>query len=105
MGTTGFEARVMSGPEGSSRSTWSRMKIAPFILMIRVYQVTLSWLFGGQCRYYPTCSNYGLEAYRVHGVVRGTWLTCRRIGRCHPFSAGGYDPVPPGPRHGEGCSC
>jgi uncharacterized protein len=66
----------------------------PFEWAIRVYQVTLSAWVGGQCRFYPTCSHYGLEAYRRHGVVRGTWLTARRVLRCHPFSRGGYDPVP-----------
>ena len=66
----------------------------PFEFLIRVYQVTLSAWVGGQCRFYPTCSHYGLEAYRRHGVVRGTWLTARRVLRCHPFSRGGYDPVP-----------
>lgn len=75
----------------------SRTKPAawPFIFLIRLYQVTLSWLLGGQCRFHPTCSHYGLEAYRTHGVARATWLTVRRVARCHPFVKGGYDPVPP----------
>jgi putative membrane protein insertion efficiency factor len=66
----------------------------PFILVIRLYRVTLSPLIGNQCRYEPTCSRYGLEAYRLHGPVRGSLLTLRRILRCHPFVKGGYDPVP-----------
>lgn len=66
----------------------------PFVLLIRVYRVTLSPLVGGQCRHEPTCSGYGLEAYRLHGPVRGSLLTLRRILRCHPFAKGGYDPVP-----------
>ncbi|HYE60934.1 MAG TPA: membrane protein insertion efficiency factor YidD [Phycisphaerales bacterium] len=72
-------------------SVWS----IPFELLIRLYQITLSRFLGGQCRYWPTCSHYGLKAYRSHGVVRGTWLTARRVLRCHPFAKGGYDPVPP----------
>lgn len=69
----------------------------PFVAVIWAYRVTLSPLLGRQCRFYPTCSAYGLDAYREHGVWRGTLLTARRILRCHPFSRGGYDPVPPHP--------
>ena len=62
---------------------------------IRVYMVTLSWLLGGQCRFTPTCSRYGLEAVETHGAIKGWWLAVRRICRCHPFHPGGFDPVPP----------
>ncbi|NVI90218.1 membrane protein insertion efficiency factor YidD [Actinomadura sp. BRA 177] len=65
------------------------------ILLIRAYRRFLSPLLGQQCRFHPTCSAYGLEALQVHGALRGTWLTARRIARCHPFNPGGYDPVPP----------
>ncbi|MGZ8469806.1 MAG: membrane protein insertion efficiency factor YidD [Gemmatirosa sp.] len=61
---------------------------------VRVYQVGLSPILGGQCRYYPSCSAYALEALERHGAARGAWLAVRRIGRCHPFRPGGYDPVP-----------
>lgn len=64
------------------------------IALIRAYQWTLSPLLGGQCRFQPTCSRYAEQAYRDHGLWRGTWLTLRRLARCHPFSRGGYDPVP-----------
>ena len=66
-----------------------------FIALIRVYQYLLSPLLGQRCKYYPTCSNYAIEALRVHGVVRGTGLATWRIMRCNPFSNGGVDPVPP----------
>lgn len=80
---------------GAARpSIWSRVCIFPFILGIRAYQVTLAPLMSGHCRFLPTCSNYALEAYRVHGPLRGTWLTARRLLRCHPWGGHGYDPVP-----------
>ncbi|GAA4239122.1 hypothetical protein GCM10022254_57910 [Actinomadura meridiana] len=65
------------------------------ILLVRAYRRFLSPLLGQQCRFQPSCSAYGLEALQVHGALRGTWLTVRRIARCHPFHPGGYDPVPP----------
>ncbi|MEM8835695.1 MAG: membrane protein insertion efficiency factor YidD [Planctomycetota bacterium] len=67
----------------------------PFEWLIRLYQLTLSPFMGGQCRFQPTCSHYGLEAYRVHGVIGGTWLTLRRMLRCQPWGGSGFDPVPP----------
>ncbi|MBS3733594.1 MAG: membrane protein insertion efficiency factor YidD [Phycisphaerae bacterium] len=63
------------------------------VLLVRVYQLTLSPILGRQCRFVPTCSQYAIEALRKRGAVRGTWLALCRICRCHPFSRGGYDPV------------
>lgn len=63
-------------------------------LLIRGYQVALSPYFGGGCRFHPTCSHYAIEALDRHGAVRGSWLTVRRLGRCHPWCTGGHDPVP-----------
>ncbi|MCA2983216.1 MAG: membrane protein insertion efficiency factor YidD [Gemmatimonas sp.] len=65
-----------------------------FILLVRGYQVALSPIFGGACRYYPSCSAYAIEALEKHGAWRGGWMALRRIGRCHPFRPGGFDPVP-----------
>jgi len=62
------------------------------IALVRIYQITLSPWVGRQCRFYPTCSNYMIEAVRKYGFLRGTWRGVRRIGRCHPLHAGGYDP-------------
>jgi putative membrane protein insertion efficiency factor len=63
-------------------------------LLIRAYQLSLSPLIGPVCRFYPTCSHYSMEAIETHGAWRGVWLTVKRIGRCHPFNEGGFDPVP-----------
>ena len=66
---------------------------------IRVYQKVLSPAFGGNCRYHPSCSEYGYEAVRLHGAGRGSWMAVKRIGRCQPFRDGGYDPVPEPGQH------
>ena len=63
--------------------------------LLRFYQVAISPLMGPRCRFYPSCSNYALEALRVHGAAKGSYLTARRVCRCHPWNAGGVDPVPP----------
>lgn len=69
---------------------WPRMAVAA---LIRAYQIAAS-PFPSPCRYAPTCSAYALDAVRRYGAVQGSWLGLRRILRCHPFHAGGYDPVP-----------
>ncbi|HJR65684.1 MAG TPA: membrane protein insertion efficiency factor YidD [Gemmatimonadaceae bacterium] len=64
------------------------------VAVVRGYQIVLSPLLPAACRYYPSCSAYAVEALEKHGAWRGGWLAVKRIGRCHPFRAGGYDPVP-----------
>lgn len=75
----------------SSLSPGSRLLIA----LIRVYQRVISPLLGPHCRFHPTCSQYGIEALRRFGMVKGSWLTTKRILKCHPLNPGGDDPVPP----------
>ena len=63
-----------------------------FVLFYRYF---VSPMVGPRCRYLPTCSDYALEALETHGAARGSWLTLRRLARCHPFGGDGFDPVPP----------
>jgi len=62
--------------------------------LIRLYRCTLGTVLPNSCRFSPTCSHYASEALAIHGAARGSWLALRRLLRCHPFNAGGYDPVP-----------
>ncbi|GAB3459114.1 membrane protein insertion efficiency factor YidD [Massilia terrae] len=75
--------------------------------LVRAYQLLVSPMLGQNCRFYPTCSNYALEALRTHGAVRGSWLAARRVCRCHPWNEGGVDPVPPAKQdsHPAACGC
>ncbi len=66
----------------------------PLIQLVRFYRLAISPWLGANCRFDPTCSSYAIEALQIHGVLKGTWLALRRIGRCHPWGGSGYDPVP-----------
>lgn len=68
--------------------------VSVLVLLVRGYQLFISPLLGPRCRFYPTCSQYAIQALRTHGLFKGTWLAARRIVRCHPWLPGGYDPVP-----------
>lgn len=74
-----------------TRRRWAAL---PFIALIRFYQIVISPWIGPKCRYTPTCSQYGIEALKKHGLFRGLWLTLRRLSSCHPMGGSGYDPVP-----------
>jgi putative membrane protein insertion efficiency factor len=65
------------------------------VWLLRGYQLLVSPMLGQNCRFYPTCSNYAVEALKVHGAARGSWLALRRVCRCHPWNDGGVDLVPP----------
>ncbi|MBR6231571.1 MAG: membrane protein insertion efficiency factor YidD [Alphaproteobacteria bacterium] len=65
------------------------------ISCVRFYQLTISSLSGRCCRFQPTCSEYARQAIEIHGCIKGTWLTLKRLLKCHPWGKSGYDPVPP----------
>lgn len=67
---------------------------ALLVALVRAYQYLFRPLLGANCRFYPSCSDYAREAIERHGAAQGTWLALKRIGRCHPYHPGGYDPVP-----------
>ena len=71
------------------------------VLVLRFYQRWISPALGPRCRFAPSCSQYAVDALRAHGLLRGSWLTLRRLGRCHPWHPGGYDPVPAAASSGE----
>ena len=72
-----------------------RLWVSKFLIgLIKLYQMTLSPFIGRSCRYTPTCSNYGIEAIRKHGPLKGSWLTLKRVLSCNPWGGSGYDPVP-----------
>ena len=68
--------------------------LRPVVWLIRAYQYAISPMLGNRCRFHPSCSDYAIEALDRHGFARGVWLAIRRMGRCHPWHPGGYDPVP-----------
>ncbi|WP_188982166.1 membrane protein insertion efficiency factor YidD [Pseudomonas matsuisoli] len=75
------------------------------VLLVRGYQLAISPLLGPRCRFHPTCSHYAIDAVQAHGPLKGSWLTLRRLSRCHPFHPGGLDPVPPAKSRGDRPSC
>lgn len=77
----------------TKRSVGQRLALG----VVRGYQLTLSRVLRSNCRYYPSCSRYTYEAIEIHGALRGSWMGVKRIGRCHPWHEGGFDPVPGSP--------
>jgi len=75
--------------------TFNKIFSFPFIMLIRFYQLAISpWLGKSKCRYTPTCSQYGIEAFKKFGPFKGFWLTAKRVISCNPWGGHGYDPVP-----------
>ncbi|WP_338768142.1 membrane protein insertion efficiency factor YidD [Massilia sp. METH4] len=75
------------------------------ILLLRAYKVAISPLLPPSCRFYPSCSTYAIDALREHGTAKGSWLAVCRVCRCHPWNAGGFDPVPPKHSSSTACGC
>ena len=95
---------VRTAPNGTARGSYSHAEPSGrhamqtvLIALLRFYKLAVSPLLGNRCRFYPSCSDYAREAIQYHGAARGTYLAARRLCRCHPFSAGGVDLVPPAP--------
>jgi len=78
--------------DGSPASLYSVRQI--FVYILKGYKLLISPLLPSACRFHPTCSEYMREAIEAHGAARGMWMGLKRLGRCHPFHAGGFDPVP-----------
>ncbi len=88
--SSGPSANHTVSPDSAQRSIPGTLLLGA----IRAYQLGISSWLPARCRFYPTCSCYAQEAVIKHGPLRGSWLAAKRIARCHPFSAGGFDPVP-----------
>lgn len=71
-----------------------RLLAVPMLGLVWLYRLAISPWLGNNCRYEPSCSEYAMDALRIHGAFRGSWLAAKRIGRCHPWGGSGYDPVP-----------
>ena len=71
-----------------------RLLALPMLGLVWLYRLAISPWLGNNCRYDPSCSKYAMDALRIHGAFRGSWLAANRIGRCHPWGGSGYDPVP-----------
>lgn len=75
--------------------SWYNNSMKKIVLwLIYLYQAAISPFVGHCCRFFPTCSDYAIDAVKKYGVFKGLWLALRRVGRCHPFHRGGHDPIP-----------
>ena len=73
---------------------FKKISILPFVLIIKIYQKLISPILLPSCRFNPTCSQYSIQSLNKYGLLKGLWLTFKRISKCHPFGSSGYDPVP-----------
>ena len=72
----------------------NKILILPLLIIIKIYQLIISPVIGSNCRFLPTCSEYAMQSLKSHGLIKGIFLTIKRISRCHPWGSHGYDPVP-----------
>ena len=72
----------------------NKVIIFPLLIIIKAYQIILSPILGNNCRFLPTCSEYSIESLKAYGLIKGIFLTVKRIGKCHPWGSHGYDPLP-----------
>jgi len=89
-----MNASIQSAPRTEGGAAKQPFGALLLLLLVRFYMIALSPFFGGACKFYPSCSNYAYEAISKHGAWRGFVLAMKRLGRCRPFTKGGYDPVP-----------
>ena len=80
--------------QGAEQNKWKIIARKAFLLPVYFYRVFISPLTPPSCRYTPTCSQYSLQAIEKYGITKGSWLALKRLGKCHPWHPGGYDPVP-----------
>jgi len=71
----------------------NQVLISIFVILVKIYQGTLGFVFPKSCRFYPSCSEYSISALKKYGFLKGAWLSVKRVIRCNPFNPGGYDPV------------
>jgi putative membrane protein insertion efficiency factor len=80
--------------QSKARAVFYYLLSLPFIVLIRFYQLVISPAIGPKCRFTPTCSSYGLQAFKKYGPLKGLLLTLKRVSKCHPWGGSGYDPLP-----------
>jgi len=97
-------AATTADSPGGNRLFYLTMLTRLLIFLLRLYQLGISPLIGPRCRFYPSCSEYAVQALARFGPLRGSWLTIKRLGRCHPLNPGGVDPVPEHEHHSS-CTC
>lgn len=85
---------AFQGAASETRGGFSRGGQWSLLALVQLYRIFLSPFLGGACKFYPSCSQYAQEAIALHGAKRGSWLALKRLGRCRPFTKGGFDPVP-----------